>query len=106
MTKDKSLVKSDQCLRLFSSRRQPPLLVEGIVGGLIKGMLGGLVKGMLGGLIESTLGGLIEGMLGGLIEGMILLPLPMIQFTVCASHFADCPYFLFLFVLFILPHYF
>ena len=27
MTEDKSLVKSDQCLRLFSSRRQPPLLV-------------------------------------------------------------------------------
>ena len=27
MTEDKSRVKSDQCLRLFSSRRQPPLLV-------------------------------------------------------------------------------
>ena len=27
MTKNKSLVKSDQSLRLFSSRRQPPLLV-------------------------------------------------------------------------------
>ena len=25
---DKSMVKSDQCLRLFSSRRQPPLLVS------------------------------------------------------------------------------
>ena len=30
MTEDKSMVKSDQCLRLFSSRRQPPLLVIGI----------------------------------------------------------------------------
>ena len=28
MTKDKSLVKRDRCLRLFSSRRQPPLLVD------------------------------------------------------------------------------
>ena len=28
MTKDKSSVKRDQCLRLFSSRRQPPLLVK------------------------------------------------------------------------------
>ena len=27
MTEVKSMVKSDQCLRLFSSRRQPPLLV-------------------------------------------------------------------------------
>ena len=27
MTEDKSLVKSEQHLRLFSSRRQPPLLV-------------------------------------------------------------------------------
>ena len=27
VTEDKSMVKSDQCLRLFSSRRQPPLLV-------------------------------------------------------------------------------
>ena len=27
MTKDKNLVKNDQSLRLFSSRRQPPLLV-------------------------------------------------------------------------------
>ena len=27
MTEDKSLVKSEQRLRLFSSRRQPPLLV-------------------------------------------------------------------------------
>ena len=27
VTRDNSLVKSDQCLRLFSSRRQPPLLV-------------------------------------------------------------------------------
>ena len=27
MTEDKSLVKSEQPLRLFSSRRQPPLLV-------------------------------------------------------------------------------
>ena len=27
-TEDKSLVKSVQCLRLFSSRRQPPLLVK------------------------------------------------------------------------------
>ena len=27
MTEDKSVVKSDQCLRLFSLRRQPPLLV-------------------------------------------------------------------------------
>ena len=27
MTEDKNLVKNDQCLRLFSSRRQPPLLV-------------------------------------------------------------------------------
>ena len=28
MTKDKSLVKTDQSLQLFSSRRQPPLLVS------------------------------------------------------------------------------
>ena len=28
MTEDKIKVKSDQCLRLFSSRRQPPLLVH------------------------------------------------------------------------------
>ena len=27
MTHDKNMVKSDQCLRLFSSQRQPPLLV-------------------------------------------------------------------------------
>ena len=38
VTKDKNLVKRDQCLRLFSSRRQPPLLVviEENVFGIIK----------------------------------------------------------------------
>ena len=28
VTEDKSMVKNDQCLRLFSSRRQPPLLIN------------------------------------------------------------------------------
>ena len=28
MTEDQNLVKSDHCLQLFSSRRQPPLLVK------------------------------------------------------------------------------
>ena len=28
MTEDESMVKIDHCLRLFSSRRQPPLLVH------------------------------------------------------------------------------